>query len=908
MKKSRRERLLHVILKEKVMVFRPASLLLLLSFVLFPQSSTTVTDQSSDTTDETPPPAVCSAGGPVGAIHLTVAPPAGDNKPLPIDKIANLSEGNTILYSPLIRGREVRHGEVALVLVPAKHDGGDALLVTDPKPADKLQQWKVDQTISIAAYVYGPSGLSKKKVKGFLSQDDLLIAQLADYAAKTAQTGALVQALSDASASSDSVNAALNGFAAQYGVTVPIDRTQPVAAQAQTLFATMNPQLATYDPLVPSSGARVAQTASLATAAASLFFGNPIGLAAGGTAMVLDLRSIAFPGTQFRSSFAQPEPPNPQHPNIDPGLNLCGQRTPVPPHTRVAYLWATRIPNARVPSLKIGTAHFVLEEQKTPVPVDLAEKEWRYLDRARDWTLVDGTGKATAIKVLKLQNQKSIELDLTKAKLNPGDYHLAGYWDWQRFDANGTISVRPVSDLKDAKLEASSQDRLLAHSGKIAVTLEDADFEFTNKVEIKKVNDEFAKAASVPFLLPKGLRQGAQQHMDVQIDSADLDAGNYQLLVSDGSGKAQPVDIKVLPSPPQITNLPILANEGATSQHFVLKGQHLGLIARLEVPGATLKLDPASANDSERDVTVQLKSEAKPGSAFSVSAYLKDHTEPMVLPDALKITGPLPMIVSSRLSLPASFPINLNANEFPAGSTLTAMLDVKNAAQSSRLRVSCSGNTGSETVLQIGEQTDKWSLQQLSTDQLFLSYDTSNLPAGCLVQAILDNRSGGQSDPYTLARIIRLPKIDLMSPTADETMDGRRIYQLTGSNLEMVERVGWDQLTAYDVTGLPAPIAGAGQRQMLRISLPDPPTPTSNLYVWLRGDRLGRGTNATITPLNLPKAPAGTSPTPTVTNPAANPPSSTPAPSTSGAPAPPPAPPPANPATPAQETPTPTPQ
>ena len=54
--------------------------------------------------------------------------------------------------------------------------------------------------------------------------------------------------------------------------------------------------------------------------------------------MLLDLRSIAFPDTQFRASFAQPLKGS--------GVNLCGQQGPAPPHTRVAYLWASRIPNA----------------------------------------------------------------------------------------------------------------------------------------------------------------------------------------------------------------------------------------------------------------------------------------------------------------------------------------------------------------------------------------------------------------------------------------------------------------------------------------------------------------------------------------------------------------------------------
>jgi hypothetical protein len=43
------------------------------------------------------------------------------------------------------------------------------------------------RTISLAALVYGPAGLNRKKVAKFLAQDEVLIAQLADYADKTAQ-------------------------------------------------------------------------------------------------------------------------------------------------------------------------------------------------------------------------------------------------------------------------------------------------------------------------------------------------------------------------------------------------------------------------------------------------------------------------------------------------------------------------------------------------------------------------------------------------------------------------------------------------------------------------------------------------------------------------------------------------
>ncbi|MBV9266281.1 MAG: hypothetical protein JO061_08955, partial [Acidobacteriaceae bacterium] len=654
--------------------------------------------------------------------------PRKTDQPLPFHTINHLSEGDTILYNPVLRGREKRAGEVALVMVPAKREAGsDSLIVTDPKPADKPQEWKIPQTISIIAYVYGPEGLSKKKVKGFLSQDDLLIAQLADYAEKTAQTEALIQTLSSADSSSASVNAALSGFASQYGLAFQIDKTAPATVQAAALFSNLNPQLATYDPLTPSASARIGQTASLTTAAAALFFGSPIGLAAGGTAMLLDLRSIAFPGTQFRSSFAEP---------IPNGIHLCGQRNPAPPHTRVAYIWANRIPNTPAPSIEIGKANYAPEGQKTPVPVSAPERDWRYLERARAWTLESDDGKKCPLKVLKLANQKSLELDLSKSSIAPGSYKLSGYWDWARFEANGRIVVKPLSDFADAQLEASSQDRLLTKSGKVPVTLQDDDFEFTTKVQLQRRGDEFATAETVPFVLPQGLREGPQQRMDVQINTAELDPGEYELLISQPDGKSHPVKIHILPNPPAISNLPVLVNQGVAVQHYVLKGDRLELLTKLESDGAALELDPPSGDDAQRSVTVQVKGNPKPGTTFDLAAYVKNRNEPLAFRQALQITGPLPVIASSKLSLPSQTPVSLLPGELPAGDTLAAMLDVKNIEPTSTLRLFCSGDNSSPE-LHVGQQSDRWSLQQLSQDQLFLSYDTSAMPAGCSVQVVV---------------------------------------------------------------------------------------------------------------------------------------------------------------------------
>ena len=823
------------------MLLRAVSLLALALFTLRAEDTKAYSapeqPNAAAAAPESPPLMSCPAGSPLGAVDLQVRSPKPGDQPLPFQTINHLSEGDTLLYAPILHGKEKRPGEIALVMVPAqRREGEDALLVTDPKPADKPQQWKMTETISLAAFVYGPQGLSKKKVRSFLSQDDLLVAQLADYADKTAQAEALVAALSNSESSSVSVNAALTGFASQYGFAVQIDKNAPPATQAETLFASMNPQLATYNPLASSTAERAGQTASLVTAAATLFFGNPVGLAAGGTAMLLDLRNIAFPDTQFRSSFAQslPKPKS--------GLDLCGQRGPAPPHTRVAFIWASRIPNQPTPPVHIGEASFIPGGQKSPVPVDVPEPQWKYLQRARSWTLVDDKNQKIAVPVLKLGNQKAVEIDLSKAAITPGDYHLAGYWDWAPFEAMGAIHVRPLSDFRKARLEPASQDALLARAGKLPVTLTGSDFEFTTKVEFKKVNDEFATAEPVRFILPKGLRDGPQDHMDVQVNTADLDPGQYQLLLSQPDGKTHPIDFNVLPNPPNIENFPILANQGVATQHYILKGERLALLARLEAPGAVLDLSAPTAGERERSITVQFKSDPKPGTLLPIKAYLQDRNEPLTFPDALQITGPLPVIASSKLSLPTGIGITLHPDEFPAGYTLTAMLDVKNIERKSVLRLGCSDDPTESNSLRIGEQTAKSNLQRLSTDQLFLSFDTSAIPAGCLLQAVIDNNRDGRSDPFTLAHIIRIPQIDSFSLNAPQPPSGSHAYLLTGQNLEMIEKVGWDGDQGVEVPSLPTPIPGQGQRQSLQVTLPDPQKAQCDLYVWLRGDKDGRAT------------------------------------------------------------------
>ena len=72
-------------------------------------------------------------------------------------------------------------------------------------------------------------------------------------------------------------------------------------------------------------------------------------------------------------------------------------------------------------------------------------------------------------------------------------------------------------------------------------------------------------------------------------------------------------------------------------------------------------------------------------------------------------------------------------------------------------------------------------------------------------------------------------------------MAGTFIGQLTGTDLQNIEKVGWTGTDGVAVTDLPWPIPGAGMQQSLKIMLPGAePMPHAPLYIWLRGDQQGR--------------------------------------------------------------------
>jgi len=781
-------------------------------------------------------PVTCPAGAPIGNINLSVFL-AGRSEGLSLRAINQLGEGNRVVYRPILGKHEKRPGEVSFVLLPATPESADErLIVLEPKSAAERSEWVIPRKISVVAFVYGPDGLNKEKVKTFLSQDDELIVQLAEYAEKTAQVETLIQALSNPQASTENLDAAVSGFASQYGWSARIDHTLPAQQQALTILQTIDPVLKANDPLSSQTSQRLGITARLATSIAGLFLGSPFGLAAGGIAIALDVKGIAFPKVFFRSSFAANLSNN--------SFTLCGRRDPIPPRTKVVYIWALRIPNVKAPHLTIEKRNYLPASQKSLLPVSVSDADWKIIDRARNWRLVDRSGRSMPIAVTKGETDKTFDLNLASVSVSPGTYDLAADWDWDAFRANGQISVARLSDFGRIRLTPFSQDHLIAGSGKTPVKLEGSDFEFVTKVEMKKQNDEFATSSVLPFVLRSGLRSGPQNDIDVLIDAKNLEPGGYELSLTQVDGKAHPISIEVLSQPPTIVNLPIVVSHGEQSRCLALRGERLELLTKLESPEARIELGPVAVDQKERSVTIYMNAPLPAGTAYDVKALVRGHAEPITLANAIRIVGPHPEILDAKLSPPAEMEIELNADEFPTGAFVNTLLHVRNVEQDSTVEVSCQGQKTPPMMMHMGDHSAITSLQQIDPAHIFVAFDSSGWASGCEMLAVVSNGIDGRSDSYRLGRLIRMPRIEEFKILERHASGNSFEAMLRGTDLQAIDKVGWDSSHGIPVTDLPSPIPGQGLKQALHVRLPKPqPSFHATLYVWFRGEQVGRATS-----------------------------------------------------------------
>ena len=155
-----------------------------------------------------------------------------------------------------------------------------------------------------------------------------------------------------------------------------------------------------------------------------------------------------------------------------------------------------------------------------------------------------------------------------------------------------------------------------------------------------------------------------------------------------------------------------------------------------------------------------MRQELQAGASFEIKEYVKDHSEPITLPDAIRIVGPRSKIVDSKISPPAGMEMSLHSGELPAGMFVSTMLQVENLESTSAVQLSCENQENAPMMVHIGDRSPNANLQQIGPDQLFLSFNTSGLPTGCVVRAVIDNGPDGASEPYRLGYIVRMPLID----------------------------------------------------------------------------------------------------------------------------------------------------
>jgi hypothetical protein len=784
-------------------------------------------------------PLICAGGTPLGWIEMKVTR-TPDGAPLDIQKVNSLVEGDTISYRPVkIQSIEPKKVRIEVLLAPAD---GSKILVSDPRPADKPTSWKVPFRAQLVSVVWGPQGLDKAKVANLVTKNTDLIAQLADYAEKTEDTQALIQAIAQQQTleKSQDLDAAVASFAKQFPST-KVDRTQPAQAQLGTMLSGVNSSLATYDPLAQNPQERATQSAGLIASVAGMFLGGPEGIAAsGGATALVSLHGVLFPRTEFLSALATNTGGD-----ASENIGLCGSKAPAAVRTEFAWLWAIRIPNAVAPQLALPTTEHLPIGIRSAIPVSVKGADWKLMTRVHGWKLVSADNmRSLTVPVSANVTTKTLDLDLTGNKVKAGIWKLTADWDWAPITVSGSLVLHDFPKLESVHLAKRSQDRLIAGAGTLDLDLTGDDFEFVKKIEFKKPDDLFGTAQTVPFRVMKAISDGPQSSVKIRLDAKDLNTGNYIFLIAQTDDKLHEVPFKVLPKPPSIAGTPIVVNMGDAAQTVVLHGAGLDRIETLSADGARITLaDPDGADT--RSATVTLEPEVKAGALLAARIKAQGFEEEISVPDAFLVAGRKPQITTVHESRHDGGPgISLNRGEMSLDSLVSFEIGVSHAPAISALNLGCKDSESQGVKITMGDAKPDAKLTQESAGTVFLVFAPRNVGApGCRLMATLVTIASGQSEARELGTIVLLPKIDSFQ-LSDERADGFSYYAtLEGDDLENIAKVGWDADTGLPVEEIPAP--ESGNKERLQVAIPWPaPSPHAPLYVWLRGENQGRLTSS----------------------------------------------------------------
>ncbi|HKF53157.1 MAG TPA: hypothetical protein VKB26_12660 [Candidatus Acidoferrales bacterium] len=822
-------------------------------------------------------PQSCPAGKPVTAFNLLVKSPKG-GEVLPISEMNLIEPGDKLEYEPVkaagknatntksAKAKDVKAqkpdelekpkgpSRVAILLASATGSDAGKIEVLEVKPASVAQEWTVPVRASVVGLVYGPDGLSEHKIDKLVKDNPELALKLTDYVEQTSKMEGLVQVLSkyqQSAPGTGNLQASLAEFSSQYGVSMPaVSSSETPDQQTEVLLHAVNPAFSS-DPLAQTS--MTAQSTGVAASVATFFMGPQFGIVAGGTVLLSELHTLMFPRAEFRAAFAQPLP------TVRAGMDLCTGKPPAAAakqHTRVAYLWALPVTNSEAPAMhRPETVHIPLG-WKSDVKLTCATiSQLKLVPRVREWHLVAGaTDVAVPVKVTLGAQDDLLSLDLTHMTLAPGDYHLVAEWDWTPVTVGGDVDLTNFADYSTAALSTASRDELVSGAGPVKLRLSGPDFEFVNAVTLmrtpKAKTEEDPFAAKLPFSLPEGEEGGLQKTLSADVNTSHLEAGSYLLRLSQLNGKTKDIPVTVHPANPVLEGLPLRVNLGQAEQTVDLRGTALGNIEKITSEDATWTLGSPNANatdSAEREATIHLSQKAKQGALINAEVFVAGLEKPLEITGALRVAGPRPKILSARKSFAGAEGVALREKEIPAGSEVSFAIQGEHFDSRAHLHLECESpdDTLQDLNLTPGERNGANELDSAGDGTLFLSVNAGSIgQSGCELMATLTEADTGTSDPFSLGRVIRVPRIDKFSLTDEKLGDSLYAGILTGEDLQTIVKTGWDGKAAQPVQDIPTPVPGEPQEQTLKIAMSwPPPNPHALLYIWLSGETEARATS-----------------------------------------------------------------
>jgi hypothetical protein len=290
----------------------------------------------------------------------------------------------------------------------------------------------------------------------------------------------------------------------------------------------------------------------------------------------------------------------------------------------------------------------------------------------------------------------------------------------------------------------------------------------------------------------------------------------------------------------------MVLNTGIDTQTVVLQGTGLDRIEQISADGAQIILGETGSGD-KRSASVKLKPDLKDGTLLTLRMKVKNFEEPVSVPDAFLVAGPKPAITTVRESSQGNLGIELHPGEMAANFPVSFEIGVLQAPLVSTVNLSCENSPGSSPPnIKMGEAKEDVKLTQESPNLLFLLFRPESVgQPGCTVMAALNTPKNGQSERRKLGEIVLLPKIDSFQVSNAKAGDSSYFAALEGHDLENIAKVGWDAQNGTSVDSIPTPVTGPGNKESLRVAIPWPaPAPHAPLYIWLRGEDVGRLTSA----------------------------------------------------------------